>query len=101
MTDYNGTLEMNPSETEFDYTYVSGRLDTLKTKDDIRPYLLMKNDETGDAEYHALFRTNEADVSCYVRTDEIDEGSYSLFLVYEQDGKCNVSGKLGEYITGN
>ena len=101
VTDYNGTLEMNPSETEFDYTYVSGRLDTLKTKDDIRPYLLMKNDETGDAEYHALFRTNEADVSCYVRTDEIDEGSYSLFLVYEQDGKWNVSGKLGEYITGN
>ena len=99
--DYNGTLEMNPSETEFDYTYVSGSLDMLKTKDDIRPYLLMKNDETGDAEYHALFRTNEADVSCYLKTDEIDTGSYSLFIAYEQDGEWNVSGKLGEYIAGN
>ena len=111
ISDYNGSVEMAPSDTEFDHTHVTGRLDPEKTENNIRPYLLMKNDDTGDTEYHALFRTDsigdeedadttsagEYGISCYIRSDKIENGSYSLFIAYEQNGNWNVSGKLGEY----
>ena len=100
ISDYNGSLKMAPSDTEFDYTYVTGTLDPGKTEYNIRPYLLMKNLDTGDSEYHALFRTNntgEYGVSCYIRSDKIEKGNYDLFIAYEQNGEWNISGKLGEY----
>ena len=104
---YTGTILMEPSDSEFDYTYVSGTLDPAETDDGTKPYLLMKNAETGDSEFHALFRTTTHDddgrsnrygVAAYIRSDIIESGEYDLFIAYETDGSWNVSGKLGEYI---
>ena len=94
---YIGSIKMEPSDTEFEYTYVTAELDPEKTKGDVKPYLMMKNTETGETEYHALFRTSGYGAACYIKTEDIASGNYSLSLAYEQGGRWNASGKLGEY----
>lgn len=96
-TKYNGSITMEPSDSEFDYTYVSGVLDPDKTENDTNVYLVMKNNDTGRASYHALFRTIDHGVRCYLRTEDIEPGDYSLCLAYGKGESYQTSGILGSY----
>ena len=55
---YAGSLEMAPSDSEFDYTYVQGTLDPELTDDDSKVCLVLQSKDTGETEYHALFRVS-------------------------------------------
>ena len=88
---------MEPSDSEFDYTYVSGVLDPDKTENDTNVYLVMKNSDTGQASYHALFRTVDHGVRCYLRTEDIEPGDYSLCLAYGKGESYQTSGIIGSY----
>ncbi len=110
--EYEGSLTMELSDSEFDYTYVRGELDPAKTGPDSRIYLVMKDRETGATGYRALFRVNRAGAegfeeedpgqygcAAYIKTEDIPGGEYDLYLAYENDGEWDVSGKLGSYIS--
>lgn len=94
---YDGTLSMELSDSEFDYTYVTGSLDPKETDDSTRPYLAMKSKVTGDTFYHALFRTRQYGVAAYLRTEDLCEDDFDLYLAYENSDGWHVSGKLGQY----
>lgn len=97
---YNGSLEMAPSDSEFDYTYVQGTLDPELTDDKSKVCLVLQSKETGDTEYHALFRVSTskaAGCAAYLKTEDLPEGSFDLHLAYTKNGEWRVTDTLGEY----
>ena len=100
--EYDGSLSMELSDSEFDYTYVTGKLDPARTEEDSKVFLVMRDQETGETDYRALFRvsTSDSEYGCaaYIKTEDIPGGGSDLFLAYENSDGWHVSGKLGSYI---
>ena len=95
--EYEGSLKAELSDSEFDYTYITGTLDPEKTEEKTKIYAVLRSREDGSAAYHALFRTESYKCAAYIKTEEIPEGEYDLHLAYENSDGWHVSRKLGTY----
>lgn len=116
--EYHGSISAELSDSEFEYTYVSGDLDPKLTKEDVRPFIAIKDNETGKTELKALFRTtrrtsedssggtreddgasdNEYGFAAYIRTTALPE-SCRLTLITSDGGGWHNTGVSTEYST--
>lgn len=110
---YNGSIKAELSDSEFDYTYISGDLDPELSGEDLRPYAVIRDTDTGRREIRALFRTarrsggelpenNDETVSseygfaAYIKTDELPENC-EITLVYGDGSGWHGTGVSTEY----
>lgn len=120
---YAGSLTMELSDSEFDYTYVRGTLDPDLTDSGSKVCLVLRSKDTGETEYHALFRVAASKGStaasgdnsgaakdnaaskdgsapgcaAYLKTEYLPEGDFDLHLAYTKNDAWRITGKLGEY----
>jgi hypothetical protein len=110
---YRGSISAELSDSEFEYTYISGDLDPEHSGEDLRPYAVIKDADTGRSEIRALFRTarrsggelpenkdktaeSEYGFAAYIKTDDLPENC-EITLVYGDGSGWHSTGVSTEY----